>query len=85
MLSSVLRSDRAIAANVAIMRAFVRMRETLATNKALAGKLDELDRRIDAQDENIVEILGAIRQLMAPPPAPPRRPIGFITPDERKK
>jgi len=85
MLSSVLHSDRAIAANVAIMRAFVRMREALATHKVLAGKLSELEQRIDSQDETIVEILGAIRQLMAPPPAPARRPIGFITPDERKK
>ncbi|RPI47027.1 MAG: ORF6N domain-containing protein [Betaproteobacteria bacterium] len=85
MLSSVLRSERAIAANVAIMRAFVRMREALATHKALAGKISELEQRIDSQDETIVEILGAIRQLMAPAPAPARRPIGFITPEERKK
>lgn len=84
MLSSVLRSERAIAANIAIMRAFVRMREILAAHTVLAGKLNELERRIDSQDETIVEILGAIRQLMSPPPAPARRPIGFITPDERK-
>ena len=85
MLSSVLRSERAIAANIAIMRAFVRMREILATHTVLARKLNELERRIDSQDETIVEILGAIRQLMAPPAAPARRPIGFIIPDERKK
>ena len=80
MLSSVLRSERAIAANIAIMRAFVRMREILATHTVLARKLNELERRIDSQDETIVEILGAIRQLMAQP-NPPRRRLGFPTGD----
>ncbi len=82
MLSSVLRSERAIAANVAIMRAFVRMREALATHKALARKLDQLERRIDDQDETIVEILAAIRQLMAPPEPKKKHPIGFVHPKE---
>lgn len=79
MLSSVLRSERAISVNVAIIRAFVRMREALAAHKELAAKLAQFERRLDSQDETIVEILGAIRKLMAPPPVPPRRPIGFIT------
>jgi len=83
--SCALRSERAIAANIAIMRALVRMREILATHAALSGRLNELERRIDSQDETIVEILGAIRQLMAPPPAPARRPIGFVIPDASKK
>jgi hypothetical protein len=83
MLSSVLRSKRAIAANVAIMRAFVRMREALATHKELAKKLAELERRIDSQDETIVEIVQAIRRLMsssAPQPSDgkPKRRIGFV-------
>jgi len=82
MLSSVLRSRRAIAVNVAIMRAFVRMRETLTKHKALARRLAELERRIDSQDDTIVEILSAIRQLMAPSPIPKRRPIGFVHPKE---
>jgi hypothetical protein len=77
MLSSVLRSERAIAVNVRIMRAFVRMRELLASNTAMAGKLDELERKYKHHDEAITAILSAIRELMHPP-EPKRRPIGFI-------
>lgn len=83
--ANVLNSSRAVEMGVYVVRAFVRMREIIATHKVLAGKLSELEQRIDSQDETIVEILGAIRQLMAPPPTPARRPIGFITPEERKK
>jgi hypothetical protein len=78
MLSSVLRSDRAVAVNVAIMRAFVRMRELIASNHELSDRLDELELRIgsrlDAHDEAIAAILSAIRELMARPRA---RAIGF--------
>ena len=78
MLSSVLRSDRAVAGNVEIMRAFVRMRALIASNDELRDRLDELELRIgsrlDAHDEAIAAILSAIRELMAHPPA---RAIGF--------
>lgn len=80
MLSSVLNSERAIAMNIQIMRAFVRMRELLASNRALARRLDELEVRLamklTTHDEAIAAILSAIRQLMSPT-APKRRPIGF--------
>ncbi len=76
MLSSVLKSPRAIEMNVTIMRAFVKIREILSTNKALVYKLAELERRIENHDENIRDILAAIRQLMTPP-APTQRKIGF--------
>jgi hypothetical protein len=76
MLSSVLRSHQAIAVNVQIMRAFVRMRELLASNVALARKLDELERKYQHHDEAIKAILSAIRELMTLP-APKKRPIGF--------
>jgi hypothetical protein len=76
MLSSVLGSERAIAANIQIMRAFVRMRQMLASNTALARKLDELERKYQHHDEAIAAILSAIRELMNPP-EPKRRPIGF--------
>ena len=66
MLSSVLRSRTAIAVNVQIMRAFVRMRELLASNTALARKLDELERKYQHHDEAIKAILSAIRELMTP-------------------
>src|SRR6185312_9110615 len=80
MLSSVLRSERAIAVNIQIMRAFVRMRGFLASNRALARRLDELEARLEKKlvthDQAIAAILSAIRQLINPP-APKRRPIGF--------
>ena len=77
MLSSVLRSERAIAVNIEIMRAFVKLREWLSTNKELARKLDELERRIASHDQAIAGVLDAIRHLMSPPQERKRRPIGF--------
>ena len=77
MLSSVLRSPRAAQVNVAIMRAFVRLRQTLALHKDLAHKLAELERKIEGHDTGIRSLFEAIRQLMAPPAPPPRPPIGF--------
>lgn len=76
MLSSVLNSERAIQVNIAIMRAFVKLRQTLASHKALAEKLAELERAIEGHDAQIGSLFDAIRQLMAPP-AVPRRRIGF--------
>ena len=77
MLSSVLRSPRAVAVNIEIMRAFVRLRQLLNTNKDLARRLDELERKYDSQFRVVFE---AIRQLMIPP-VPKRRQIGFRAPD----
>ena len=74
MLSSVLRSERAVQVNIIIMRAFVRLREILATHKELARKLEELERKYDAQFRAVFD---AIRQLMAPPPEAKKRRIGF--------
>ena len=73
MLSSVLRSKRAVLVNIAIMRAFVRLRELLATHKDLAKRLDELERKYDVQFKAVFD---AIRELMRPA-HPPRRRIGF--------
>ena len=77
MLSSVLRSKRAIHVNIAIMRAFVRLKAVLSTHKELAHKLSELEHKIEKHDIEIQSIFEAIRQLMAPPPEKPRRIIGF--------
>ena len=79
MLSSVLRSKRAIYVNIAIMRAFVRLKAVLSTHKELAQKLKELEGKIEKHDEDIKSIFEAIRQLMAPPPAKPRIITGFKT------
>jgi hypothetical protein len=76
MLSSVLKSDRAVKVNIAIMRAFVRLREALETNRELARKFAELEKRVGKHDVEIDAIIDAIRQLMAPPEKP-RREIGF--------
>jgi len=76
MLSSVLNSERAVKVNIAIMRAFVKLRQTLETNRELARKFSELEKRVGKHDEEIDAILEAIRQLMAPPEKP-RREIGF--------
>jgi len=76
MLSSVLRSKRAIQVNVAIMRTFVKLREILLTHKELAHQLVDLERRLEDHDEQIQTIFEAIRQLMTPP-AKPRKKIGF--------
>lgn len=76
MLSSVLRSPRAIQVNIAIMRVFVRFRETLALHKELASKLSELERKMEGHDISIRTLFNAIRELAAPP-AKPSREIGF--------
>jgi hypothetical protein len=73
MLSSVLRSPRAVQVNIEIMRAFVRLRQMLLANAKLAEKLASLEKRYDAQFRAVFH---AIRELEAPP-VPPKRPIGF--------
>ncbi len=73
MLSSVLRSERAVQVNIAVVRAFVKLREMLSTHKDLARKLDELEQRYDAQFKVVFD---AIRQLMSQPEKP-KRQIGF--------
>ncbi len=65
------------AEGIAIMWVFVRLRETLALHKELAHRLAELERKIEAHDANIRTLFDAIRQLMNPPSAKPRREIGF--------
>ena len=74
MLSSVLRSPRAIEVNIEIMRAFVRLRELMSTHKDLARKLNQLEKQYDDKFRIVFE---AIRQLMQPPPEKPKRKIGF--------
>ena len=80
MLSSVLRSKRAIMVNVEIMRAFVRLRQMLASNVVLARKLAALERKYDSQFRVVFD---AIRELMTPPDPKKKRPIGFGPWDEK--
>ena len=95
MLSSVLGSPRAIAVNIEIMRTFVRVRALAATHSDLAKRLAELEDKTEAlalnQDSfsrntrnQLKQVFDALRELMAPPD-PPKRPIGFVTPDDKGK
>lgn len=79
MLSGVLNSPRAVRVNIEIMRAFVRLRQLLASHVELARKLEELEKRYDAQFKIVFE---AIRELMTPP-EPPRKQIGFQVRERR--
>jgi hypothetical protein len=76
MLSSVLNNERAIQVNIAIIRAFVRLREIFTTHKELVHKLEALEQKYETHDKQIHAVFEAIRQLMAPQQKPRRR-IGF--------
>lgn len=93
MLSSVLGSPQAIAVNIEIMRAFVRLREMIISNKELALRLDELENKTDLmslkQDTfehntrvQLKQIFAAIKELMAPAEPVQKRSIGFVTPED---
>jgi hypothetical protein len=82
MLSSVLRSQQAIQVNIEIMRAFVRLRRILADNAELARRLDEVEKHLGDHEEQFVQVIRAIRELMAPPARPARRRIGFHVTDD---
>lgn len=78
MAATVLNSQRAIQMSVFVVRAFVRLRQLLATNRELAEKVTELDRRLKTHDGAIRQIIDAIKELTSPPPTAPRKQIGFL-------
>jgi hypothetical protein len=84
MLSSVLKSKRAVEVNIAIMRVFVKLRETVATHKELSRELEDLEQRIEGHDEKIQVIFEAIRQLMAPPDKKGKKKIGFTAKEKQR-
>jgi hypothetical protein len=77
MLSSVLKSKRAVQMNILIVRAFIKLREVLATHRHLARKLEDLERRHTEQSSRIDGVWEILRGLIAAPPKP-KRPIGFL-------
>lgn len=77
MLSSVLNSRRAVQVNIVIVRTFVKLREIIGTNKDLAQKVAALERKYQHHDEELRVVFNAIKELLAPPAAPPKRRIGF--------
>jgi len=84
MAATILNSKRAIEMSVFVVSAFVRLRETMAANRKIAGKLQELETRLEKHDTAIQDIIDAIKELMAPE-EPPRRKIGFQLPPAKKK
>lgn len=90
MAANILNSTRAVQMSVFVVRAFVKMREELSTNKVLMEKLAELEKkltsRLDVHERAIVHILEEIKKLMEPPllPLPKRKPIGFIIKQDEK-
>ncbi len=79
MAATILNTPQATEVSVFVVRAFVRLREMVATNKELAKKLDELERRVSHHDEAITSIVKAIRELATPPEPKPKRRIGFVS------
>jgi hypothetical protein len=79
MAASVLKTEQAVKVSVYVVRAFVKLREMLSAHKELAAKLAELEGKFDKHDEQIMCLIEAIRQLMAPPPDPKRKPIGYAS------
>jgi len=79
MAATVLNSEQAVEMSVFVVRAFVRLREMLASNEKLAAKIDELEQRLDTHDASIQDLIEAIRQMMLPEPATGRK-IGCVLP-----
>ena len=77
MLATVLNSDLAVQASVRVVRAFIRLREMVATNSQLTAKLEELEGRLGSHDKAIADLFAALKRLLAPPEPPKRREIGF--------
>ena len=95
MAATILNSSRAVEISVYVVRAFVRLREMAATHGDLAGRLDELEHKTEAlamqhdtfsrnTRNQLKQVFNALRELMTPPD-PPKRPIGFVTPQNTGK
>lgn len=82
MLSGILRSKRAVAVNIAIMRVFVKLRKMISTNKELAHMIKDLERRVGDHDVQILALFKSINKLLELPPDPPKKRIGFIIDDD---
>lgn len=82
MVATVLNTQRAVEISLYVVRAFVKLREMLASNKALAAKLNELEHKLESHDQAIAGLINAIRELMKPPETK-KRPIGFVPPQEK--
>ena len=79
----VLNSERATALSVYVVRAFVELRGLLSSNKELATKVHALERKVSVHERNIAELADSMAALLATPAPPPKRAIGFITPEDK--
>jgi len=84
MASMVLNSPRATELSIYVVQAFVELRSMLATNRELSNKLHLLERKVTKHDQAISELIDSMRQLLAAPEVH-KRPIGFITPEDKSK
>jgi ORF6N domain-containing protein len=84
MLANVLQSPVAVRASIQVVRAFVHLRQILATHQDLARKMEALERKIGKHDTDLDAILEVLQELLEPPPSPAtKRPIGFVTPAKK--
>jgi len=84
MASMVLNSERATALGVHVVRAFLELRGLVSANKELASKVHTLERKVSVHERNIAELVDSMAELLATPPPPPKRAIGFVTHEDKK-
>jgi ORF6N domain len=85
MAATLLNSPRATALSIYVVRAFVELRGWLSANKSLASQVHALERKVSVHERSIAELADSMAELLATPAPPPKRPIGFITPEEKVK
>ncbi|OGB58790.1 MAG: hypothetical protein A2496_06945 [Burkholderiales bacterium RIFOXYC12_FULL_60_6] len=83
MAATLLNSPRATELSVYVVRAFVELRGMLASNRELAGKVHALERKVSVHERNIAELVDSMANLLTTPQTPPKRPIGFVHPQEK--
>jgi hypothetical protein len=83
MAATLLNSPRATALSVYVVRAFVALHGMLSTNQTLATKVHQLERKVSVHERNIAQLADAMAELLATPPSPPKRPIGFVAQQEK--
>ncbi len=84
MAAMVLNSPRATALSVYVVRAFVELRGMLSSNRELAAKVHTLERKVSTHERNIAELVDSMAELLATPPAPPKRSMGFLPVEDKK-
>jgi hypothetical protein len=85
MAATLLNSPRATALSIYVVRAFVELRALVHTNKELATKVHALERKVSVHERNIAELVDSMAELLASPPEPTKRPIGFVTSEDKGK